>query len=219
MRLERFTEKAHEAFQEAQEIMQEQHHTQLDVEHIFLAMLRQRDGLTSRALEKLNIDGEAVAQRVERELEKCPKVYGQYGYGNQVYVTPRTQRLVKRAEEEAARLQDQYVGTEHLLIAISTEREGASARILHTFGIDQERIYQALMDIRGSQRADDPGAEGRYEILEKYSIDLTQLARDGQLDPVTCPLPCASVSCWRSTWPVWWQARSSAASSKNGSRR
>jgi ATP-dependent Clp protease ATP-binding subunit ClpC len=184
MRLERFTEKAHEAFQEAQEIMQEQHHTQLDVEHIFLAMLRQRDGLTTRALERLSIDAEAVAQRVERELEKCPKVYGQYGYGNQVYVTPRTQRLVKRAEEEAARLQDQYVGTEHLLIAISGEREGASARILHTFGIDQERVYQALMEIRGNQRADDPGAEGRYEILEKYSTDLTDLAKNGKLDPV-----------------------------------
>jgi ATP-dependent Clp protease ATP-binding subunit ClpC len=184
MRLDRFTEKAHEAIQEAQEIMQEQHHTQLDVEHIFLAMLRQRDGLTARALERLGVETESVAQRVERELEKSPKVYGQYGYGNQVYVTPRTQRLVKRAEEEAARLNDQYVGTEHLLVAITGEREGASSRILRSFNIDQERIYQALMEIRGNQRADDPGAEARYEILDKYSTDLTQLARDGSLDPL-----------------------------------
>jgi ATP-dependent Clp protease ATP-binding subunit ClpC len=184
MRLDRFTEKAQEAFQEAQEIMHQQHHTQLDVEHIFLAMLRQRDGLASRALERLGIDAEMVAQRVERELEKSPKVYGQYGYGNQVYITPRTQRLVKRAEEEATRLNDQYVGTEHLLIAISGEREGASSRILNSFGVDQERIYQALMDIRGHQRADDPSAESRYEILEKYSTDLTALAQLGKLDPV-----------------------------------
>ncbi len=184
MKLERFTEKAQEAFQEAQEIMQEQHHTQLDVEHIFLAMLRQRDGLTARALSRLGVDPELVAQRVERELEKSPKVYGQYGYGNQVYVTPRTQRLVKRAEEEANRLNDQYVGVDHLLVAISGEREGASSRILNTFNIDQDRIYQMLMDIRGSQRSDDPGAESRYEILEKYSTDLTELARTGQLDPV-----------------------------------
>ncbi|NTV64755.1 MAG: AAA domain-containing protein, partial [Oscillochloris sp.] len=184
MRLERFTEKAQDAFQAAQEIMQEQHHTQLDVEHVFLAMLRQRDGLTSRAIQRLNVDPEVVASRVERELEKSPKVYGQYGFGNQVYVTPRTQRLVKRAEEEANRLGDQYVGIDHLLIAMAGEREGASARILNTFNVDQERIYQVLMEIRGSQRSDDPGAEGRYEILEKYSTDLTELAKQGQLDPV-----------------------------------
>jgi ATP-dependent Clp protease ATP-binding subunit ClpC len=184
MRLERFTEKAQEAFQDAQEIMHEQHHTQLDVEHIFLAMLRQRDSLTGRAIARLSVDAEMIGQRVERELEKSPKVYGQYGYGNQVYITPRTQRLVKRAEEEAGRLNDQYVGIEHLLIAISGEREGASSRILNSFGIDQERIYQALMEIRGSQRADNPGAEARYEILQKYSTDLTELAKAGKLDPV-----------------------------------
>jgi ATP-dependent Clp protease ATP-binding subunit ClpC len=184
MRLERFTEKAQEAFQDAQEIMHDQHHTQLDVEHIFLAMLRQRDGLTARAIARLGVDADMVARRVEHELEKSPKVYGQYGYGNQVYITPRTQRLVKRAEEEANRLNDQYVGIEHLLIAISGEREGASSRILNSFGIDQERIYQALMDIRGHQRADNPGAEARYEALSKYSIDLTDLAAQGKLDPV-----------------------------------
>ncbi len=184
MRLERFTEKAQEAFQEAQEIMQEQHHTQLDVEHVFLAMLRQRDGLATRVLARLNVDADVVAQRVERELEKSPKVYGQYGYGNQVYVTPRTQRLVKRAEEEANRLNDQYVGVDHLLIAISSEREGASSRILHSFNVDQQHISQVVTEIRGNQRSDDPGAEGRYEILEKYSTDLTELARQSELDPV-----------------------------------
>ncbi len=184
MRLERFTEKAQEAFQEAQEIMHEQHHTQLDVEHIFLAMLRQREGLTARAIERLSVDADMVSQRIERELEKSPKVYGQYGYGNQVYITPRTQRLVKRAEEEAARMNDQYVGIEHLLTAISGEREGASSRILNSFGIDQDRIYQSLLDIRGNQRADNPGAEGRYESLAKFSTDMTELAALGKLDPV-----------------------------------
>jgi ATP-dependent Clp protease ATP-binding subunit ClpC len=184
MRLDKFTEKVQEAFQEAQEIMQEQHHTQLDVEHIFLALLRQRDGLTARALSRLGVDGELVSQRVERELEKSPKVYGQYGYGNQVYVTPRTQRLVKRAEEEATRLNDQYVGVDHVLIAIINEREGASSRILNTFNIDGERLQRVLTEIRGNQRSDDPGAESRYEILSKYSTDLTELASMDELDPV-----------------------------------
>lgn len=164
--------------------MQDQHHTQLDVEHIFLAMLRQKEGLAIRALTRLGVDPEAVSQRIERELEKSPKVYGHYGYGNQVYVTPRTQRLVKRAEEEANRLNDQYVGVDHLLMAISGEREGTSSRILSSFGIEPERLHQELMEIRGNQRSDDPGAESRYEILEKYSTDLTELAQANMLDPV-----------------------------------
>ena len=186
MRLEDYTEKAQEAFQEAQEIMREMQHSQLDVEHIFLAMLRQSKGLTQRALEKMGVDAQEIARLVERELERTPKAYGnQFGYNTaQAYLTPRTTRMLKRAEQEAERLQDKFVGTEHLLIAIAVEREGTSARILSTFGVNQERIYQVLMEIRGAQRADDPGAEARYEILEKYSTDLTDLAREGKLDPV-----------------------------------
>jgi ATP-dependent Clp protease ATP-binding subunit ClpC len=184
MRLERFTEKAQDAFHIAQEIMQEHQHSQLDVEHVFLALLRQREGITARALARLNIDPGDVARRVERELEKLPRIHGQYGMGNQVYVTPRTQRLVKRAEEEAALLGDQFIGIDHLLLGLVSERESASARILQSFGIDLERLRGILSDMRGSQRVDDPTAESRYEALEKYSTDLTQLARDGRLDPV-----------------------------------
>jgi ATP-dependent Clp protease ATP-binding subunit ClpC len=184
MRLERFTEKAQDAFHIAQEIMQEHQHSQLDVEHVFLALLRQREGITARALARLNIDPGDVARRVERELEKLPRIHGQYGMGNQVYVTPRTQRLVKRAEEEAALLGDQFIGIDHLLLGLVSERESASARILQSFGIDLERLRGILTDMRGTQRVDDPTAESRYEALEKYSTDLTQLARDGRLDPV-----------------------------------
>src|SRR4029079_12133003 len=110
MRLERFTDKAQEAFQEAQEIMQEQHHTQLDVEHIFLALLRQHQGVVGQLLARLEVDPAKVAERVERELGKSPKVYGQYGYGKQVYITPRTQRLVTGAEEHSIRLGDGHIG-------------------------------------------------------------------------------------------------------------
>ncbi|WP_026369105.1 ATP-dependent Clp protease ATP-binding subunit [Kallotenue papyrolyticum] len=186
MRYDEYTEKAQEAFQDAQEIMTEMRHTQLDVEHIFLAMLRQNKGLTQRALEKLGVDPQEVARHVKNELDRAPKAYGhQYGYTTaQAYLTPRTTRMLQRAKKEAERLQDKFVGTEHLLIAIASEREGLSARILAAYGVDPERMYQVVMEIRGAQRADDPGAEGRYEILEKYSTDLTTLARDGKLDPV-----------------------------------
>ncbi|ACL24745.1 ATP-dependent Clp protease ATP-binding subunit [Chloroflexus aggregans] len=184
MRLERFTEKAQHAFHLAQEIMQEHQHSQLDVEHLFLAMLRQRDGLASRALTRLNVDPQEVERRIERELDKLPRMLSTHGISGQVYITPRTQRLVKRAEEEANRLGDQYVGLDHLLIGLTGERDGPSARILQSYQIDQERMYQVLMEIRGSQRSDDPSAESRYEILTKYSTDLTELARQDKLDPV-----------------------------------
>lgn len=184
MRLDRFTEKAQEAFHEAQTIMGNMHHTQLDVEHIFLALLRQKDGLAVKALQKLGVDSDVVAQRVEYELDKSPKVYGQNIYGNQVYITPRTQRLVKRAEEEAQRINDQFTGVEHLLISILNERDGASQRILSSFNVTQERLYQALMEIRGPMRSDSPNAESKYEVLAKYSVNLTKLAADGKLDPV-----------------------------------
>ena len=184
MKLERFTEKAQEAFQEAQSIMSAMHHTQLDVEHIFLALLRQNDGLAGKALQKLGVDADVVAQRVEYELEKSPKVYGQNIYGNQVYITPRTQRLVKRAEEESQRLSDAFTGVEHILVAILNERDGASQRILNSFSITQERLYQALMDIRGTQRSDTQNPEAKYEVLSKYSVDLTAMSAEGKLDPV-----------------------------------
>ncbi|MFZ9859226.1 MAG: ATP-dependent Clp protease ATP-binding subunit [Roseiflexaceae bacterium] len=184
MRLDRFTEKAQEAFHEAQSIMGNMHHTQLDVEHIFLALLRQKDGLAVKALQKLSVDSDVVAQRVEYELDKSPKVYGQNIYGNQVYITPRTQRLVKRAEEEAQRINDPFTGVEHLLIAILSERDGASQRILSSFNVTQERMYQVLMEIRGPMRSDSPNAESKYEVLSKYSVNLTKLAADDKLDPV-----------------------------------
>ncbi len=184
MRLERLTEKAQEAFHDAQNIMSTMHHTQLDVEHIFLALLRQKDGLASKAMQRLGIDINVIMQRVEIELEKSPKVYGQNIYGNQVYITPRTQRLVRKAEEEAQRLNDQFTGIEHLLIAILNERDGVSQRILNSFDVTQEKLYQALMEIRGHQRSDSPNPESKYEVLAKYSVNLTQMARDGKLDPV-----------------------------------
>ncbi len=175
MRLDQFTDNAQEVFQVAQEIMREQYHTQLDVEHIFLAMLRQHNGLTGRILEHLGIDTEVISQRLEHSLAKTPKVYGQYGYGNQVYITPRTQRLVKRAEEEATRLNDQYVGNDHLLVAISAEREGICSDILNVFGIDQDSIRKALMNIDKTD-----SSSSRKKLLDDSSETVQQYFADAQ---------------------------------------
>ncbi|MBI2305317.1 MAG: AAA family ATPase [Chloroflexi bacterium] len=181
MRLDKFTEKAQEVLAASQELVRQYRHSQWDVEHILLALLQQEEGLTSDILQKLGVEAEYIRQRVDRVLNAAPKVAYQ---GGQIFVTPRVQRLLENAVQEAERLKDEFVGTEHLLIAMAGEREGEAARILREFGIDQEKVYRALRDIRGGQRATDPHAETKYRALEKYSVDLTQLARLGKLDPV-----------------------------------
>ena len=144
MQLTRYTEAANHVFRDAQVLMQELHHTQLDVEHIFLAMIRQPEGLAHRALERLGLVPDEVQVLVGHELDRMPRAYSSHhGFSmSQVYLTPRVQRLMKRAEQEAGRLQDQYISTEHLLIALASEREGASARILNRSGISQERSWR-----------------------------------------------------------------------------
>jgi len=181
MRQDRFTEQAQEALALSQELVRGYRHSQWDVEHVLLALLQQERGLTGEILKKLGVDAQRVRSRVEAALAKSPKVVYE---GAQIYATPRTVRLLENAASEADRLRDEFVGTEHLLIAIAGERDGEAAAILREFGIDQEKVYRALQDIRGGQRATDRRAESRYGALEKYSRDLTMLAREGKLDPV-----------------------------------
>ena len=181
MRQDRFTEQAQEALALSQELVRGYHHSQWDVEHILLALLQQEKGLTGEILKKLGVEAEEVRRRTEEALEKTPKIAHE---GATIYATPHTVRLLEGATSEAERLKDEFIGTEHILIAIAGEREGEAARILRDFGIDQEKIYLALQDIRGGQRVTDPRAESKYGALEKYSRDLTMLAREGKLDPV-----------------------------------
>lgn len=163
MQQEQFAESAQETLQDSQEIMRRYQHGQVDVEHIFLAMLRQPQGIAGRLLERLDTDAEAVAQRVEHDLEQQPKLYGQRSGDDPVYITPRVQRMVKRAEEESARLKDPLVGVEHLLLVLSAEARGPSAQILKSFNIDAERIHQALMLLRGEPPVLDGGVEPAQE--------------------------------------------------------
>ena len=184
MRFDKFTERAQEAIARAQQILQEMEHNQLDVEHLLLALLEQPESLVVQILERLGADVEQARRRLNGILQTGPRVGHSSGPQMQVYVTPQLKRVLDQAAAEAARLQDEYVGTEHLFIAIVGEREGPVARMLREMGVDQERVYQALADIRGTQRVTDPRAESKYRALQKYSRDLTQLAQTGKLDPV-----------------------------------
>ena len=181
LRPERFTEQAQQVLANSQEVLRRYQHSQWDVEHVLLALLGQEGGLAEQILDRLAVSIPALKTQVESSLEQAPKATFE---SNQVYITPRTQRLLEKANAEAERLKDEYVGVEHLLIAATTEEQGPSAQILGGQGITQEKVYQALAEIRGAHRVTDPRAESKYRSLERYSIDLTELGRQGKLDPV-----------------------------------
>jgi ATP-dependent Clp protease ATP-binding subunit ClpC len=181
MKQEKFTEQAQEALALSQEIVRQYHHSQWDVEHILLALLRQERGLAGEILAELGIDVEAMRRQVEAALEKSPKVAYEAG---QIYATPRVAQLLSKAGDEAKRLKDEFIGVEHLLVAMVGEEKGGAAAILHRMGVDQEKVYRALRKLRGGHRVTDARAESKYRSLEKYGRDLTELAREGRLDPV-----------------------------------
>jgi ATP-dependent Clp protease ATP-binding subunit ClpC len=181
MRQEKFTEQAQEALAASQELVRTFKHNQWDVEHILLALLQQEKGLVSEILKLLGANIEVIRHQVEDTLGKMPKVSYETG---QIYATPRIQWLLQAADAEAKRLKDEFVGTEHLFVAITGEQRGEAASILRGAGVDQEKVYRALQDIRGGHRVTDARAESKYRSLEKYSRDLTELARQGKLDPV-----------------------------------
>ncbi len=185
MRFDRFTERAQEAAQRAAEIIQRYGHNQIDTEHILLALIEQPGGVIPQILTHLNVNAQALADRLDATLRATPKanIFGGGGAG-QIFITPRVKRIIDLANEEANRLRDEYISTEHIFLAILTERNTPAARVLESAGITRERVNDAIQQIRGGQRVTDPQAETRYRTLEKYSRDLTQLAREGKLDPV-----------------------------------
>ncbi|MBI5951296.1 MAG: AAA family ATPase [Chloroflexi bacterium] len=184
MRFDRFTERAQEAAQRAAEIIQRYGHNQIDTEHILLALIEQPGGVIPQILEKLNVSAEALTERLDATLRASPKANIFGGGAGQIFITPRVKRIIDLANEEANRLKDEYISTEHIFLAILTERNTPAARILESAGLSRDRVYDSIQDLRGGQRVTDPQAETRYRTLEKYSRDLTQLAREGKLDPV-----------------------------------
>jgi ATP-dependent Clp protease ATP-binding subunit ClpC len=152
LRPERFTEQAQEVLSASQELVRRYHHNQWDVEHVLLALLEQEKGVTQEILRELRVDVGALNRKVEATLGRFPKVAYEAG---QIYATPRISQLLESANHEADRLKDEFVSTEHLFIAIAGETRGEAAAILSGFGVDQEKIYQALQKIRGGHRVTD----------------------------------------------------------------
>lgn len=185
MRFDRFTERAQDAASRAYEILQRYGHNQVDTEHILLALLEQPEGVIPQVLDKISVDQNIIKKRLDDVLRASPKGAAIYGGGTgQVFITPRVKRIIDLANEEANRLKDEYISTEHIFLAILSERNTAVARILAEAGVTKERIYDTVKDVRGGQRVTDPQAETRYRTLEKYSRDMTVLAKAGKLDPV-----------------------------------
>jgi len=186
MRFDRFTERAQDAIARSQEILQRYGHSQLDTEHLLLAMMEQPEGVITEVLTRLGVDTEALLNRLDELLQSPRSNFPTSSTGSmptQLYVTPRLNRLIHVAGEEARRLGDEYISTEHIFLAVLGVGGGA-ASVLGDMGVTKEKAQSVIEDIRDGQKVTDPRAETRYRVLEKYGRDLTELALEGQLDPV-----------------------------------
>ena len=179
----RFTEKMQEAVRGAQSIAVRHGNQQIDIEHLLLALVQQEGGLVPSILNKADINVETLRRRLEQEIDRFPKVSGPAAAPDQVYITPRLQKLLSEAEDEAKQLRDDYISVEHVLLAVSQER-GNAGKLFHDLGLSRDRLMLALQEVRGSQRVTTQNPEATYEALEKYGRDLTRMATQDKLDPV-----------------------------------
>ena len=181
----KMTQNAQKALQDAQQLAVRYSHQELDGEHLMLSLMEQEDGLVPRLIERLGVRPAEVRARLEEELDRRPKVKGTVSEVGKVYVTQRLDGVLVKAGDEAARLKDEYVSVEHLLLAFVEEGKASpTGKVLAQFGIDRARLLKELVSIRGNQRVTSANPEGAYEALQKYGVDLVELARQGKLDPV-----------------------------------
>ena len=177
----KFTEKTQEALVGAQRLAGQLNHAQVDPEHLLVALVEQPEGIVPEVLRKMSADPHRVSAAVRAALARRPQVHGAGAPG----VSPRMAAIIEMAQAEASRLKDEFVSTEHLLLALSAEgARDEAARILQQHGVTSERVLEALASVRGSQRVTDQNPEGKYQALEQYGRDLTDLARKTKLDPV-----------------------------------
>ena len=176
-----FTEKAQAILAGSQEIVRRLNHNQWDAEHVFLALLEETEGVPAEIFKKLGISINELINETNNILDKFPTVSDG---SSQIYSTPRSEMIIERSKEEAKRLNDEFIGSEHILIAVVQETEGALHDLINKFNITLETVYKSLQSIRGEHRVTDQRSENHYGSLDKYSVDLTDLARNGNLDPV-----------------------------------
>ena len=180
MNWDKFTIKAQEAIADAKKKAESARNQMIESEHVLYSLVSQKEGVVKPILDKLGANSSYIVNDLEREIKKLPQVEG----GSEAYISPHTRQAIEIAFNEAERLKDEYVSTEHLLIGISDVSDGAASRILKNYGVTKDRIYSVLKDIRGSQRITDQAPEEKYQALQRYCRDLTEEARKGKLDPV-----------------------------------
>ena len=180
MTFDKMTIKVQEALKKAQEITSEYNQQKVDVEHLLFAMLTDPDGVPVSVLNKIGINAQVIQSQVSERIEKIPKVYGEV---SQLYMDQRLNKLIDKGFKEAKNMKDEYVSLEHLLI-VMTEDDGETGQILRSNGITRDKLYSVLKSIRGSQRVTDQNPEAKYQALERYGQNLTNLAEQGKLDPV-----------------------------------
>ncbi len=179
--INRFTQKSQEAMVAAQNLAERNGNSQVEPEHLLLALLEQSDGVVPQVLNKLNLAVGVLKQQVTAEINRMPRVSGS---GVQVNISPRLRTVLVRAHDELTQFGDEYVSTEHLLLALLDHAGGGAGRVLQQAGLTRDTLMQALREVRGTQRVTSPNPEGTYAALEQYGRDLTELARRGKLDPV-----------------------------------
>ena len=180
LNINRYTEKAQEAIFQAQQLAEDSNNTQLDIPHLLMALLRQEDGVVPQILRHMNVPIDGMIRDVETELQQMPRAYGPI----QLQMAQPLAQALRAAEDEAGRMQDEYISTEHLFLGIITAAKGRLAEMLRQRDLSTERVYQALTGIRGTRRITDQNPEDKYQALERYARDVTAAARQGKLDPV-----------------------------------
>ncbi len=180
MKWDKFTVMSQEAFQIAQSKAEEMGHQELKPEHLLWAFLNQEENIVLSLLDKIGASAGKIRDELERILSAIPKVEG----GAEVYLSPSLRRIMNEAGKEADKLKDDYISTEHLLLALMKEGTSEASGILRQNSVSEDVVLKALMEIRGTQRVTDPQPEGKYQVLERYARDITALAKQGKLDPV-----------------------------------